>query len=171
MLRQAISAKYPSRTKTVLADGERVTLHELTIGFELSVLDDPSLDNPYNVLLDAGLDAEYIVKLPRSVAIELQKTVIELTYPEVSGDVEENPKKKLSDACLKLLSNGHTYVYSYPISFFMAAYEYSFTAEANEIKNMAISARSAHIEDFEQFLSSLEPVDHEANLKRLKGEK
>jgi len=158
-----------------MADDKRVTLYELTIGFELSVLDDPSLDNPYNVLLDAGMEAEAIAKLPRSVAIELQKTVVELTYPEVSGDGEQNPKKnpkkKLKDACLKLLSNGHTYVYSYPISFFMDAYEYAFTAEANEIKNMAISARSAHIEDFAQFLKSLEPVDHEANIKRIKGEK
>jgi len=171
MLRQPISAAYPSRTKTVEVDGKRVVLHELTVGFELSVMDDPSLDNPYNVLLDAGMDADNILQLKRSQAIELQNVVLKLTYPESTGDNEGDGKKKLKQACLDLLSKGHIYVYQYPISFFLEVYAHSYEAEAHFIGNMAISARAAHIEDFEGFMTSLRPVDHEENLKRLKGEK
>ena len=173
MLRDIITATYPSRSKTVKVEqlDKTVTLHELTIGFELDVMDNPTLDNPYNILLDAGMDAEDIVKLERGTAIELQNIVLKMTYPDAEeGESDGGAKKKLKKACLDLLAKGHIYVSRYPVSFFLAAYEHHFEAENEELARLAIGARAAHVDDFEGFIDSLKPVDHEANFKKIKGD-
>ena len=84
--------------------GDKIKCYDMTIGLIDAISEDPDLDTPLNVILDAtDLDEAGYKKLRRSDTKNIYDLIIQLTYPELfnedgsakdrSGEDEDDKKK------------------------------------------------------------------------------
>lgn len=90
---------YPERSKRFYLErlGKEVTLYEMSVGFKVKLDEDESLGTPENILLDAGMEKEDILRLGTSTLVDLYWEVLELTYPGAKARMEnseEQPSEK-----------------------------------------------------------------------------
>lgn len=93
--------KFPSkRAKVYIEDIEReIVLRELTIGYIKNSQVDEEFDTPESALLMCGVTAEEIDKIGTSVASELYKAIVQLTYPDLDMSKKaEKTEDELKDS-------------------------------------------------------------------------
>lgn len=86
--------KFPSNKLVIDVEalGGEVTLYELNQEYKVECNRDASFDTPHNALLNIGFKEEDILKLGQRVIVDIYKEIIDLTYPNVRAELEQQIK-------------------------------------------------------------------------------